>query len=406
MKTCLPWLPVVFLATLAATQLCAAQGLATENHRIRVHVLDPDAAPVSTWRVKLHATYRPLVQGAPNTTETTTSRANCSSASRLGGSIFTSFERCTRTRDRMLRIELPATQVTVADARTLDLNLAPVIEDHGGTFRIDDLTLEYMACANGCEEKRVEMSLTCFADDVEHGDVVAGGLVLNYTRGAQAPAEAAQCGLRAGNEIGWSNHDMVMTRVRGHYGPDQQRYSRELLNAFSAIPTADHRWLWNPARGKGPFDDYCTLPNDQSYENTRLMATLKPQVGWPFRHEAEVFIISKPNGEVCEISLTGTADETYLRYEYDYADGQLTKVSTSGEPDDVTRVWRWVKGEPWEFSRRQTPSSVAKQNILYWHKTAAEQWPERMDYTPDFEQFNALSTLSQQLLKRFAVKQN
>ena len=103
----------------------------------------------------------------------------------------------------------------------------------------------------------------------------------------------------------------------------------------------------------------CPLPDGQGYENSRYLATLPVSTGWPYRHEAEVYVTSKPNGEVCTIWLTGTDDEMYLRYFYTYQAGELVKVATSGEPDDVSREWRWAGGEPWEYTRRQMPDSVA-----------------------------------------------
>ena len=166
----------------------------------------PDAPPVGTWRVKVNATYRPLVDGSPNTTETTTSRANCASPSRFG----TLLPRCTRTLNRTVWLKLPASQVMAAGPRTLELDFAPVIEDQGGTFRIDDLSLEYMTCAKGCEEQRMDIRLSCFADDTERGEILSNGLLLTYSRGARAAPEVADCGLKVGDEISWANRKTVL----------------------------------------------------------------------------------------------------------------------------------------------------------------------------------------------------
>jgi hypothetical protein len=128
--------------------------------------------------------------------------------------------------------------------------------------------------------------------------------------------------------------------------------------------------------------------------------------GWPYTHEAEVYVTSKPSGEVCTIWLTGTDDETYLRYFYNFAGGKtLIKAYTSDEPDDVKREWVWVNGEPWQFTRRQMPDSVAGHDaIRFWHRTAAELWPKRMDYKPDLKEFKAVNDMAQQLLSRFPMK--
>ncbi len=401
----LSWLVLLLIANLAAPAMCMARPLAVEQHRVSVQVLDPAAAPVGHWQVKLHASYRPLVDGAPNTTETTTSRANCPPPPRYSLSILPSFERCTRTRERVVELKLPAAQIVAAEPKTLNLDFAPIIEDNGGTFRIDALVLDYMTCAKGCESTSLEIRLSCYADDVEPGEVLTDGLLLNYSRGAKAAAEVSACGLKAGNATYWASRDTVLARVRGHFGDDQQMVSNELLDAFTAIPGSDHRWQWNPAQGRGKFDESCSLPGNQSFVNSRYMANLPVAVGWPYRHTAEVYVASKPNGEVCSIWLTGTDDEMYLRYFYNFADGQLVNVSTRDEPDSISREWRWVNGQPWQYTHRQMPDSVAGHDtILYWHKTAAEQWPKRMDYTPDFKEFAALDELARQLLSQFPVK--
>ncbi len=398
-----PCLALLLAACLGAPLPCAAQRLAAENHRVSLKVLAPDAPPVGTWRVKVNATYRPLVDGSPNTTETTTSRANCVSPSRFG--TLPSFKRCTRTLNRTVWLKLPPSQVMAAGPRTLELDFAPVIEDQGGTFRIDDLSLEYMTCAKGCEEQRMDIRLSCFADDTERGEILSNGLLLTYSRGARAAPEVADCGLKVGDEISWANRKTVLERVRGHFGDDQQMVSDELLDMFSAIPAPDGSWSWNPATRLDSLSQHCPLPDGQGYENSRYLATLPVSMGWPYRHEAEVYVTSKPNGEVCTIWLTGTDDEMYLRYFYTYQAGELVKVATSGEPDDVSREWRWAGGEPWAYTRRQMPDSVAGHDaILYWHKTAAQLWPKRMDHAPDFAEFSALGDLSRQLRERFPAK--
>ncbi|GLK88551.1 hypothetical protein [Pseudomonas turukhanskensis] len=406
MKTRLPWLALLLIAGLGASTLCVAQSLAPENHRVSVRVLDPAAPPLSQWRVKVYVSYRPLVEGSPNTTETTTSRANCATPSRFG-SIVPSFKTCTVTRNREVQRMLPAAQMKAAGPNTLNLDVAPVIEDHGGTFAIADLVLAYMTCAKGCEDQRMDIRLSCYADDVDHGEVLADGVVLSYSRGAKAHPGVADCGLRLGDETTWSNRDTVIARIRGHFADEQQMVSHDLLSTFPAIPTPDNRWVWNAARGNNDLSDYCAIPEQQSYVNSTYYATLPPAVGWPYQHKTEVYVTSKPSGEVCTIWLTGTGDESYMRYFYNFADGQLVKAYTMDEPDDVSREWRWVNGEPWEFTRRQVPDSIAGHDaILYWHKTAAQLWPKRMDYQPNLKEFAALRAFAQQLYVRFPAKEN
>ncbi len=391
-------LALLTVIALSAPALHAATPVAPENHRITLRTLDPNAVPVGQWRLKVWVSYAPLERGAPNTTETTTSSDNCKSSGAFNSGW--TLRRCTRTYDRSVSRTLPAAQMRAADARTLNLDFPPVVEDKGGVFGIEDVVLEYTTCAKGCAMERLDVRLSCWDEQVEAGEVLAEGMVFSYSRGAKANPATAQCGLHVGDETTWANQATVMQRVRGHFGDDQQMFSDHMLNIFTAIPTRDHSWQWNPARGD--HTTLCRLPDNQHYLSRDLVATLPVSLGWPYRHEVEIRVTSKPDGEVCTIWLSGTDDETYLRYFYTFDNGQLVMVSTDDEPDDVKREWRWANGEPWEYTRRQMPDSVAGHDaILYWHKVAAEQWPKQMDYSPDFKEFAGLKEFAGELVERF-----
>jgi len=391
---------VFLLACLGMPAFGVAQPLAPENHRISVQVLDPVAAPVAQWQVKVYVYYGPLEQNAPNTTETTRSMANCQK-SRYD--LFPSFKRCTVTLNRRVTVTLPDSQIDAVDARRLDLDFAPVIEDHGGTFKVDEILLEYSACAKGCSGKMQNIRLTCFAGEADPGEVLVDDLLLSYSRGSKAAPQVADCGLHKGIEPGWANWHEVQARVRGHFGWEQRQVSDELLNSFAAIPTPDHHWVWNPAqKSSAPCES--VLSDHQSYLSSQSVATLPATLGWPYHHEVEVYVTRKPGGEVCSIWLTGTDDEAYLRYFYDFAGGNLVRVYTSGEPKNVTHLWRWVNGEPWEFTRRQPDGGAEHDDVLYWQKTAAQLWPADMDYTPDLKEFALLKDFAGQLFGRFAVQ--
>lgn len=386
--------------SLVASALYAATPLAPENHRITVRVMDPNVTSVGQWRVLAETDYEPLVQGSPNTTETTKSRDNC--APQAPYTILPSFKRCERTRNRLVTRPLPAAQMRAVDAHTLNLDFAPVIEDGGGTFVMKEMALRYKPCAEGCEVKYVFVRLTCWAEDLERGDVLAGNLLLSYSRGAKANPAAAQCGLKLGDETTWANRDMVMKYVRGHFGDDQQLFSSDMLNIFSAIPTRDHGWQWNAARVDDNVYTRCPLPENQTFLRHELLATLPVSPGWPYRNEVAVEVTRKPDGEVCQVALSGTGDEQNLRFTYGYAKGQLVIVSTYGAPDDSKREWRWANNEPWEYMLRERPASVYGHDaVSYWHKDAAKQWPQQMDFSPDLKEFAALNGLAQEMVERF-----
>ncbi len=393
-------LTLLLLIALGAPSLHAAQPVAPENHRITLRTLDPNAAPVSQWRVKVRVGYNPLVEGSPNTTETTTSRSNCGVKPRFD--ILPRFERCTSTRNRVVSSVLPAEQMRAVDAHTLNLDFAPVVEDGGGTFGIYEISMEYIECAKGCELRTVDFSLACWADGVERGEILAQGIVMSYSQGSRANPGVAECGLQKASNVPWASREEVMKRVRGHFGEEERTFSRDLLNAYAAVPTRENGWQWNPAQKARLHNDTCQLAPGETYLTSDSRVSLPVSAVWPYRNEVEVRVTRKPNGEVCSVWLSGSDDELYLRYFYTFENGQLITVSIDGEPDDVSREWRWVNGEPWEYTRRQMPDAIVGHDaILYWHKGAAEQWPERMDYSPDFEEFAGLKGFAGELVDRF-----
>ena len=60
-----------------------------------------------------------------------------------------------------------------------------------------------------------------------------------------------------------------------------------------------------------------------------------------------------------------------------------------------------------EYIHKQDPDSVAGQeNILYWHRLAAQEWPALMDYAPDLDEFAAQQAFAQHLLALFKAEKN
>ncbi len=397
-------LTLLLLVSLSAPFLNAAQPVAPENHRITLRTLDPNAVPVGQWRMKVWAYYYPLEEGAPNTTVTTTSRDNCkgSGAFNRGWSL----RQCTNTYNRTVSRSLPAAQMRAANARTLNLDFAPVVEDQGAAFGITDVVLEYATCPKGCVVERVELGLSCWGEEVDPGEVVDNGMVMSYTHGAKANPATAKCGLQAPDTGTWtnrSNRAKVMQYVRGHFGDEQHTFSKDMLTLFAAIPTRDGDWQWNPAQKPVPLYNNCPVAKGEYLVHSDLRASLPVSVGWPYHNEVDVSLTSKPNGEVCTVKLSGTGDELYRGYVYTFENGQLKHVSTDNEPGDVTREWRWVNGEPWEYTRRVPGSGagIAADKVVYWHRTAAQLWPERMDYSPDLKEFAALNKLAREMAERF-----
>jgi len=90
-----------------------------------------------------------------------------------------------------------------------------------------------------------------------------------------------------------------------------------------------------------------------------------------------------------------------VRIVYVFIDGHLRQVVTD-EPKDLRRTWRWVDDQPMEYIQRENHTSVAgSDDVLYWHKIAAQYWPKQMDYKPDFKAFAQQQAFAQALIQRY-----
>jgi hypothetical protein len=55
-----------------------------------------------------------------------------------------------------------------------------------------------------------------------------------------------------------------------------------------------------------------------------------------------------------------------------------------------------------EYIQRENHTSVAgSDDVLYWHKIAAQYWPKQMDYKPDFKAFAQQQAFAQALIQRY-----
>ncbi|MHA6492131.1 hypothetical protein ACX0MV_02635 [Pseudomonas borbori] len=390
------------IETTSAIQPSATQS--GDASRISVQMLKPGGAPAEQWQASVVASYRPLEQGAEGTTVTTTSRDNCP---RSTGVVFVplpSFGKCTRTFDRTVDLDLPARQISWADAQTINLDVQPVIEDGGAQYRVDALHLQLKPCEGDCEELSLTLDLSCYAGE-RTDEIISQSLRLSYSNGSQVHADATACGLKKGDWYGWAGRDAIMARIRGHFGEAEGGISNDLLDTFTAFPTQDNRWIWNPTANLGSFSDFCPA-GDGGYANTDYQGQLSAEQGWPYGPDAEVRVFSKNNGEVCAIWLENNHPHpegyvTRVRYFVEFANGQLVQLHTE-EPDNLQRTWRYVDGQAMEYISRQDPDSVAgEDNVNYWHRLAAEAWPARMDYTPDLQEFAAQQAFAKVLLERF-----
>ncbi|HLD68114.1 MAG TPA: hypothetical protein VJA19_19010 [Pseudomonas sp.] len=384
--------------------------LQPEKARVAVQLLEPTEVPVERWRASVVASYRPLEPGAPGTQVTTKSRGNCQPNTGVVFIPLPSFERCKRSFDRTVEVRLPARQISLVGERSLNLDFDPLIEDGGARYLISDLYLELQPCEAECETIQLKVDLSCYAEEREN-EIIADRLQITYGNGSGIDPAAAECGLKRGDWPGWTSRAFIQSRIRGHFGEDVGFVSSDLLDSFTAIPTQANGWLWNPTARMGTFQDFCTLaPGENTYKNTVFKAQLSAEQGWSYAPDVEVMVYSTPAGKICAIWLDGTQPhegyESRVRYFYEFADGHLVQVRTD-EPENLERTWRFVGDQPMEYIHKQDPDSVAGQeNILYWHRLAAQEWPALMDYAPDLDEFAAQQAFAQHLLALFKAEKN
>ena len=391
------------LAVLPAAAPSSAAELAADHHRISI---TPIAAGTSVgkWRLKVYAIYSPLVDGAPGTTHTSTSYANCSQSS---GVVFVpKLLPCERTFVTNLERTLPARQIRVS-GEGLAIDFAPVVEEGGNSYRIRDLYLDYRRCGGDCPEQRLELDLRCYRGEASD-EVVADDLLLRYQRGANAAAEAVDCGLTKGGWPGWYERDTVLPLIRGQFGEDDYHLTISLLDSYTAIPTKAGGWLANPLFGQNNVQDSCPLVEGDNggYQRVDLRWTLTEAEGWPFDPDVEVIGVWRPGGGLCSISLDGYQSAGEYQYSvshiYEYVDGQLLLVHKD-EPANIERRWRFIGGQPFEYLfRRDNPSDAGEREVRYWHRTAAEQWPERMGDQLDLAEFANQQRIAAVLAERIA----
>lgn len=404
----LQWLGVaVLIMVVAACDLAApptaVAELAGDHHRIS---LTPIAAGtlVADWRLTVHAIYSPLDDGAPGTTHTSTSYTNCRKS---GGVVFVpNLLPCKRTFVANLERRLPARQIRVS-GEGLAIDFEPVVEEGGNRYRIRDLYLDYQRCDGDCPEQRLELDLRCYRGEASD-EVVGDDLLLRYQRGADAAAEAVECGLTKGGSPGWFERDTVLPLIRSQFGENDYHLTLYLLDYYAGVPTKEGGWLANPLFGQDSFHEFCpvTQPAHGGYERADLRWRLTPADGWDFDPEVEVTGFWRPGGGLCAIWLDGyQSDGEYqyrVRHFYEFTDGEPQLVR-SEEPANIERRWRYLAGQPFEYLfRRSNATDDGEREVRYWHKTAAEQWPERMSNQPDLAEFARQQRIAAVLAERIA----
>ncbi|MBX9756395.1 MAG: hypothetical protein K2X80_16675 [Pseudomonadaceae bacterium] len=375
---------------------------AADQSRISVQPLKPTKLAASLWQVAVVARYEPLIPGAPGTTSTTESRANCPQQPYDFTPVLF---KCQRTYARSVDLQLAPRQITLADDKTLNLDFAPLIKDGGADYQIANLSLQIQLCAAGCAQISTQLDISCFAGEERATEIFTQEFQLLYLGGPKVAGAASECGLKNREEFYWANRQTLLARLRGHYGAQERMISRELLDSFSAIATRNGQWIWNPTAFMGTFQDFCPISNG-GYSNSDYQTQLASADGWPYDPSVTVRVHSKSNGEICAIRFDGSDTHDGIQSSvttfYEFAAGRLVQVRVDG-PGDVERTWRYVDDLPMEYIQRKQGdlAQYDADEVFYWHQLAAKEWPELFDYPPNLPEFATRQALARQFVQRF-----
>jgi hypothetical protein len=398
---------VLFVAALLLSGGCEArdktappsplQVQPADRDRVRFDLFAPDASLASGWRVAVQATYNPVNLTDPGTTLTTTSRRNCRPGSNVVFVPVPSFRKCENMVIRSESMQLPASQVSLAGERSIDVDFAPLLKVRGAEYRIASLNLSLLPCAQ-CKPITQDVTTDCYTDE-RQPEMLTRQFLLNYRKGVSSNPKAAQCGLDKGDWPAWTTRQSVQERIRSHFGEKNAMISSELLDSYGLIPTPDKGWVYNPTANLKDFSYLCLRPAATTYR-----ARLEKSTQWPYDPNVEVSITLDDHGGICLYDLRGTDTGKYtsdVRIVYVFIDGHLRQVVTD-EPKDLRRTWRWVDDQPMEYIQRENHTSVAgSDDVLYWHKIAAQYWPKQMDYKPDFKAFAQQQAFALALIQRY-----
>ncbi len=354
---------------------------------------------LSDWKVSVVALYQPVGERTEHNTETTTSYGNCTQ--RYNINIFP----CTRTFDKALEKYLPKEQITI-NGQQLVVDVSFDEKNGESAYFLSDVYLKIVKCA-GCVAEHFNVDLACYASDIAP-EILQNKMVLHLSHGTQVSKNAQQCGLQNQTYVGHFTRETVLKVIKGHFSEQDFISSYELLNAYFAIPTKKGGWIINKSHVGEFMGDYCPLPNNSTgYDRTDIQPEIGPSVGWKYLPKVEMYIYRMANGDLCEITIDGLGESDgytpYVRYTYLFKHGQLALLKT--EEVDYTERWlRFENGEPLEYLSKHDPDSVAGgEDVLYWHRDAAKEWPERMDYTPDWNEFKHAQKNANALIAQYVA---
>jgi len=365
----------------------------------RLLMTNLDGTRVQDWQVYAVAIYRPTGERTEDNTETSTSYGNCNS-----GRFNVNVLPCTRTFDKALEKYLPKEQLSYNPQGQLAVDFSFDAVAGKSNYFLDEVYLNIKRCKD-CTETFFSVNMSCYAEDITPENLQQK-MIVHLNHGSAVSKHAKNCGLKKESHVANFTRDTVMRVIKGHFSEQDHIPSFELLNTYFAIPTKQGGWIANKSHVGEFMADYCPLPmNTTGYNRTDLTPELDQKVGWPYLPKVEMLVYRMESGELCEIVIDGTAQlgdiTPYVRYTYLFKQGQLALLKTE-EADDTERWLRYENGEPLEYLRKHDPDSVAGgEDVVYWHRDAAKEWPERMDFTPDWNEFTQAIAHAQALTEQY-----
>jgi hypothetical protein len=381
-----------------------ASSLPAEKSQIVITHIDPASESINDWTADAILIYGPIDTNQPGTTITSTSYQNCAKSSGVVFVPVPDLIPCTQTFDRRLEVYLPKQQVTFDAQQRLAINFDPAIIDKGANYQIETLYLDLQKCA-ACDKKRVEIGFGCYESTFDYtNENIQDDLIIQYTSNNSSATKSVNCKLRKGDYPERYTRESVLKILKGRHDPNHSD-SDDLLDKFSAIPTKIGSWIKNKSL-MGDFNNFCPTPWGNGYQRTDIKTTLRKEDGWPYRREVEILIYQNAAGDLCEIRIDGTGKvNNYfppVRFYFDFKDNQLVLLRTE-EPEDSARTFKYENNQPLEYIY-QPDKHTENAEILYWHRDAAKEWPERMDYIPDPEEFEKQQAFADFLVKKFLPK--
>lgn len=286
--------------------------------------------------------------------------------------------------------------------------VAPSFIQRQNVYQLVTIEFTLERCHGKCVKETYHITISCRPDRIEK--VVTGYLLVAFHSGDGNDTDKEKCGIeppRPGEQKIQTEQDII-GRLRGHIPYSDDKYA--LVSAVPMLPSPSGEWRLNPVAafsGK-TFEDLC--PPEQGsnkYQPITRKLDLSSTETWQLGTSLNVRADLGRNGEACEITVSSPDQlEEEWEYRYTFAASQLIQVQARKRMSKSEETWRYTDGLPVEYIRSQGNRIGAGAEIWYWHSVAARDWPSRMTYIPDMDEFANHQHRAAQLLEQMDAKPN